>query len=222
MPLWRLQTVGDERLSFLYENLDAGTEITLRPGVAYCLRAFHPLVLDLVRGAWLRYVRTHNAAALGETGELGAFLFGAGRVSLAAYQPILTEIQKGECFYCRRGLRQAGQVDHFVPWARYPVDLGHNFVLAHATCNGAKSDHLAAERHLNRWLERNEEQGVLLARQFDAAGILHDSSATCRIARWAYTQADLVGSPVWEEVSSLQPLSPSWPSIFDAHPRLCA
>jgi len=21
-------------------------------------------------------------------------------------------------------------VDHFVPWARYPLDLGHNFVLA--------------------------------------------------------------------------------------------
>src|SRR5262249_46135507 len=39
MPLWKLQTVGDERLDFLYENLDGGTRITLKPGVAYCLRA---------------------------------------------------------------------------------------------------------------------------------------------------------------------------------------
>ncbi len=39
MPLWKLQTVGKERLDFLYENLDCGTTITLKPGVAYCLVA---------------------------------------------------------------------------------------------------------------------------------------------------------------------------------------
>src|SRR5207248_1356968 len=37
MPLWKLQTVGEERLDFLYENLDRGNRITLKPGVAYCL-----------------------------------------------------------------------------------------------------------------------------------------------------------------------------------------
>jgi hypothetical protein len=40
MPLWKLQTVGDERLEFLYENLDRGNRITLKTGVAYCFRAF--------------------------------------------------------------------------------------------------------------------------------------------------------------------------------------
>ena len=40
MPLWKLQTVGDERLEFLYENLGRGNRIMLKPGVAYCLRAF--------------------------------------------------------------------------------------------------------------------------------------------------------------------------------------
>ncbi|MDE2764454.1 MAG: hypothetical protein OXQ94_10155 [Gemmatimonadota bacterium] len=34
MPLWKLQTVGSERLDFLYENLDAGALVRLEPGVA--------------------------------------------------------------------------------------------------------------------------------------------------------------------------------------------
>ncbi len=34
MPLWKLQTVGDERLDFLYDNVDRGTIVTLKPGVA--------------------------------------------------------------------------------------------------------------------------------------------------------------------------------------------
>jgi hypothetical protein len=136
MPLWKLQTVGVERLSFLYENLDCGGMITLKPGVQYCLRAFYPLILDLVRGAWLRFVRNQNAGVLGEHAELGGFLFGTGRVSLAVYVPILQELQRGNCFYCGRMVRADVDVDHFIPWARYPVDLSHNFVLAHSTCTG--------------------------------------------------------------------------------------
>ena len=48
MPLWKLQTVGSEPLEFLYPNAGRGTRITLKPGVAYCLRAFYELVRDLV------------------------------------------------------------------------------------------------------------------------------------------------------------------------------
>src|SRR5262249_41870659 len=43
MPPWKLQTVGKEPLDFLYENLKRGNRITLKPGVAYCLRAFYEL-----------------------------------------------------------------------------------------------------------------------------------------------------------------------------------
>jgi hypothetical protein len=49
-PSWRLQTVGDERLECLYENLDGGDRITLKPGVAYCLRGFYELLRDLIQG----------------------------------------------------------------------------------------------------------------------------------------------------------------------------
>ena len=60
MPLWKLQTVGREHLDFLYANTGAGNTITLRPGIAFCFRKFHPLISDLVRGAWGRLVRQRN------------------------------------------------------------------------------------------------------------------------------------------------------------------
>ena len=59
MPLWKLQTVGRSSFDFLYENHRKGTTIELRPGVAYCLRQFYGLIGDLVRGAWVRYIRRH-------------------------------------------------------------------------------------------------------------------------------------------------------------------
>src|SRR4051794_35102167 len=126
MPLWKLQTVGDERLEFLYENLDRGGRITLRPGVAYCLRAFYELVRDLIEGAWVRFVQKVNANRLGNATDLGTFLFGEERAGLEAYRPILLDVQKGACLYCRKPLSGKTQVDHFVPWSRYPADLGHN------------------------------------------------------------------------------------------------
>src|SRR6478609_3379930 len=95
MPLWKLQTVGDERLEFLYENLDRGNRITLKPGVAFCFRAFYELIRDLIEGAWVRFVQKVNATTLGNITDLGTFLFGQERASLDAYRPILLEVQEG-------------------------------------------------------------------------------------------------------------------------------
>jgi hypothetical protein len=97
MPLWKLQTVGEERLDFLYENLDRGTRITLKAGVAYCLRAFYELIRDLIEGAWVRFVQKVNASRLGTVTDLGTFLFGEERASLEAYRPNLMDVQHGTC-----------------------------------------------------------------------------------------------------------------------------
>src|SRR5262249_47451886 len=74
MPLWKLQTVGEERLTFLYENLDRGSRVTLKPGDAYWLRAFYELIRDLIEGAWVRFVQKVNANKLGNVIDLGTFL----------------------------------------------------------------------------------------------------------------------------------------------------
>lgn len=81
MPLWKLQTVGSERLDFLYDNLDCTTKtITLKPGVAFCFRAFYGLVRDLIQGAWVRFVQRLNANNLGNLTDLGTFLFDQERL----------------------------------------------------------------------------------------------------------------------------------------------
>ncbi len=215
MPLWRLQLVGREVREVLYRQEEGAHEITLLPGVAACFRAFHPLVLDLVEGAWSHFVRRTNPDLLGEQADLREFLFGSERASLAVVRPILTDIQDGRCFYCMRSLAgTASDVDHFIPWWRYPTDLGHNFVLAHASCNRQKSDRLAAQPHLERWAERNRTHGPALAAEFDLRRVRHDRDASVRIARWAYGHAAGLGSLVWVRGKEVAPLGPGWKGVL--------
>ena len=214
MPLWKLQTVGDERLDFLYDNLDRGSRITLKPGVAFCFRAFHALIRDLIEAAWVRFVQTVNAPALGNATDLGTFLFGQERANLDAYRPILLDVQKGACLYCRKPLARKTQVDHFVPWSRYPADLGHNFVLAHDGCNNAKSDFLAAEDHLAAWVARNESHRAELEERLIAAGLPCAATATMQIARWSYEQTVKSNGQVWVAQRVLRRLGPDWGKCF--------
>lgn len=216
MPLWKLQTVGSEPLEFLYENLGRGNRIILKPGVSYCFRAFYQLVRDLIEGAWVRFVQKLNASQLGHISDLGTFLFGEERTSLEAYRPILVDVQKGACLYCQKPLSGKTQVDHFVPWSRYPAALGHNFVLAHDRCNNAKSDFLAAEIHLASWIERNKSHQVELQERLVASALPCDLKATVHIAKWVYEQTEKVNGQVWLEQKVLRHLDPSWVSYFAA------
>ena len=128
-PLWRLQRIGSQSVDFLYTNQPIDTRvdaIELMPGVACCLRQFHALITALVHGAWVGFVRKCNQAALANTAELTEFLFGPERSSLALLRPALVDLEGGRCFYCDGQLRTPGRVDHFIPWSRYPIDLGYN------------------------------------------------------------------------------------------------
>jgi 5-methylcytosine-specific restriction endonuclease McrA len=216
MPLWKLQTVGREKLEFLYGRGPTRHQIVLEPGVAYCFRRFHPLIQDLVQAAWIRFVRRvkANQDLVGGGNELGDFLFGSERSVLAAFQPILADVQQGRCFYCRRPLGGRGAVDHFIPWSRYAFDLGHNFVLAHDGCNAKKSDRLAAVEHLERWCERNVEQGAVLAERFDEKSLVHDLPASREITRWAYAQAEQAAAQVWDEGDRLVALERGWHELL--------
>jgi 5-methylcytosine-specific restriction endonuclease McrA len=216
MPLWKLQTVGKERLDFLYENVGRGTRITLKSGVAYCLRAFYELLRDLIQGAWVRFVQKLNANSLGNVTDLGTFLFGQERAGLDVYRPILMDVQRGTCLYCGGNLPRQTEVDHFIPWSRYPADLGHNFVLAHKTCNNAKSDFLAAEKHLAAWVERNRLNQEELRSRLQEAALPCDLSATIQIAKWVYQQTAKANGQVWVAEKVLQHLSPDWAQCFAA------
>lgn len=92
-------------------------------------------------------------------------------------------------------LAEEPEVDHFIPWSRYPIDLGHNFVLAHSACNLAKADRLPAVEHLANWARRNHHAS--LTSEFRSHGLPYDLPATFRIASWAYKQAERAGSQLW-------------------------
>lgn len=214
MPLWKLQRVGNEVVDFLYPNAEEGRTITLRPGVTFCLRRFYGILRNLVEGAWVNFVRTLNLDVLGHTADIGSFMFGAERSSLEAYRPLLLDMQKDTCFYCQQSLRRTGEVDHFIPWSRYPVDLGHNFVLAHRTCNGKKRDYLAAELHLAAWAERNVKHTDLLTNFFRQASLPNRLESSVSIARWAYTQTATANGLVWVEGEVLRHLGGEWANML--------
>ena len=213
-PLWKLQRVGDDVLDFLYPHELTNGRIELRPGVAFCLRRFHALVYDLVTAAWVRFVRElrPNQKLLGQTSDLAEFLFGTERADLKCFRPILLDVQKGACFYCARRLTASAEVDHFIPWARYPVDLGHNFVLADPACNNQKRDRLAAVPHLERWVQRNADHHEILAERFAEKRIVHDAATSLGVARWAYAQAHDARALAWERANLLVPISADWAS----------
>ena len=164
----------------------------------------------------MRFVQKLNANRLGNATDLGTFLFGQERASLDVYRPILTDVQRGECFYCRKKLSGQTQVDHFVPWSRYPADLGHNFVLAHDRCNNAKSDFLAAENHLAAWVERNQEHRDELHERLVGAALPCDLTAAVQIARWVYQQTEKANGQVWVAEKVLRRLGAEWTRCFAA------
>ena len=126
---------------------------------------------------------------------------------------ILNDFQSGARFYCRRDLKgDIFHVNHFIPWSRYPVDLGHNFVLAHACCNSKKSDRLAALEHLDQWCGYQERNAKALTAEFNQRHILNDFQSSLRIANCAQTQTFEVQGLTWLRNDELQPLTGDWNS----------
>ena len=213
MPLRYLQNLSGGHLAFLYDQPRAGalapSTIRLHAGVAFCFRQFHDLIGELVRGAWARWVHQQNLALIGDKQDLHAFLFGTERSDLGTIRVALQTIQTS-CFYCRRSFRVLPVVDHFVPWALYPLDLGHNFVLAHAECNSQKRELLPAEDHLEAWTEGNRMLGEELRIVFDEKGVLHDLPSSMRIAAWAYARTAATGGLTWKVKNELHALAGKW------------
>lgn len=195
-PLRYLQNLGGEADEFLYTR--SRGLVHLKAGVAFCLRRFQPLIQDAARSAWVSHVRglRANQGLLGTTNDLELFLFSTSRESLAQVRKRLVSVEGQKCFYCAV-TRTELEVDHFVPFALYPRDLVHNFVLADPGCNRSKSDSLAASPHLERWSERLTDRGELLAEIGDEIGITVDLEVQRNVARWAYESAWSSGARAW-------------------------
>ena len=199
MPLRYLQVVGGRLDLFLYDYPGPRGVVRLRPGVAFNLRRYQGLIQEFARSGWIRHVRANrlNLPMLGTADDLESFMFGSPRAPLAPVAEILAPIQAHRCFYCDGRLDTRSEVDHFIPWARYPRDTAHNFVLAHRGCNNDKRDFLAARRHLERWLRHLDGYGSEIGGLLAGLGFLADAGCSRQVARWAYGQAVESGSFGW-------------------------
>ncbi len=166
MPLPKLQRMGQVYDPFIYqigwddqirrsELSDAGFDnrITFVAGASDHLVRLGGLLRPLVQRQWTAMVSRLNRE-LSEEARLEQFLFGAQRVPLERVRPALRELQENRCFYCGERFRAGVDVDHFIPWARYPDNSLANLVAADGRCNNAKRHFLAAPGHVARWTQR--------------------------------------------------------------------
>jgi len=166
MPLPRVQVIGNTDSPFLYRigwdtsvkrgDIDTpgfDRRIHLQPGAGAHLTQLSGLLRPLVQRGWAAMVAGMNPAATDEA-RLQNFLFGAPRISLDPIRKDLRELQDNRCFYCDDRITGQADIDHFIPWARYPDNGIENLVVAHQPCNGNKRDFLAAGEHVRRWRER--------------------------------------------------------------------
>jgi len=170
MPLPRLQVIGGRPDPFLYQiSWDAGVRspdvaayqrgdgaafdnrILLMPSVGEYLVRLNGLLRPFIQRRWAAMVARLNRL---EEARLESFLFGADRQSAQAVKGPLRDLQESRCFYCDRRLSAQVEVDHFIPWARYPNDGIENLVAADRSCNAAKREFLASANHLARWALR--------------------------------------------------------------------
>lgn len=145
------------------------------------LVALAGLLRPLIQREWLEFVARRNDADVEEL-RLQQFLFGSDRIGLRRLVAPLVEFQDGVCFYCQRPARGAWDVDHFLPWSRWPDNTLDNLVLAHAPCNSDKRAALAGLDHVARWWQRFDSHSPV------AAGLDRVAAATDRSRRPHATQ----------------------------------
>jgi hypothetical protein len=217
MPLPRLQIMGDREDRFIYEiswtrdwllanektfrravtayqrgeRSHFDNAIRLKTAAAHALLALNSLLRPFIHSHWVAKVARINNL---EESQLDDFLFDPEREPTAAVREGLIEIQSGRCFYCSRNIRGACDVDHFIPWARYPDNRLDNLVPAHPRCNRAKLDFLAEDRHIEKWRDRNEDARLTLLA--DEQSWERRAEGTLSVARSIYFRLP-DGSPLW-------------------------
>lgn len=198
MPLPKLQRIGDEAFEFIYvvgwsdrvrrgefNSANFDNRIQFIRGAGDHLVRLAGLIRPLVQREWTDHVAHLNRGLVDES-ELADFLFGAGRIALGPVRGPLRELQHGSCFYCHSLVRDVGEVDHFIPWSRYPTDGIENLVFAHGQCNNAKRDHLAAGAHVEKWADRAKSSASDLGRIADEQAWGCERTRSLSVARSIY------------------------------------
>jgi 5-methylcytosine-specific restriction endonuclease McrA len=188
------------------QRADFDDRLHLVAGAGEHLIALAGLARPVIEREWMRHVARRNADQVDEL-RLEAFLFGSERISLLAVREPLLQVQGGRCFYCH-GERGPWEVDHFLPWARWPDDRLDNLVVAHRRCNNDKRAALAGLHHLGRWWRR-VKPGTRVSRHLQevAAQLMwpRDPARTAGGARGLYLHQP-EGTMLWIAPGEVEPM----------------
>ena len=221
MPLPRLQVLGGQAERLIYEigwdtgierergvvsaYQDTGTgfdnQIRFLPLVGDHLVRLNGLLRPLVYRSWAGMVAHFNGL---DESRLERFLFGVDRTSLAALRPDLGDMQDRRCVYCEGKLTGRSEVDHFIPWARYPDNGIENLVVADQRCNAFKRDFLAGVEYVRKWRSRNSAHAESLARTAALNTWERHPPETLGVARGLYLRV-APGTPLWAGANRFGP-----------------
>ena len=98
---------------------------------------------------------------------------------------------------CTDRLIGTPEVDHFIPRVRCGIDAVENLVLADRTCNGDKSDLLAAPSVVARWAGRSLDDSGALPMIAEMSDTDSDVAGTMAVARSIYSHLPHGGTPLW-------------------------
>lgn len=231
MPIPRLQVFGHDEDRFLYQDnwtkqtlrsvvtsyqrkraLDGRTErlsadsgfdnrLILLPGVADQLVRLNAILRPLFYRKWAAMVARMNQL---KEAELEEFLFGRRRMPMDAVREPLRALQNERCFYCAERMSGPADIDHFIPWTRYPDNGLDNLVVAHPCCNNRKRDFLAAADHVEHWSDRGKRQEADLSILAHDTNWLRDANRTKSIAKSIYSLLPL-NAKLWRESTTFAP-----------------
>ena len=216
-PIRRLQIVGGQQVPFLYEEVEGGETVSLKrlhepgsgtlrlcEGVAKELLRLSSLIRPLVELHWVRQIAEWNQLDL-EMDQLWGHLFGESRVTFPSQiREYLWQRDAKSCFYCgtRISLDEV-QVDHVIPWSRWPNNAIENLVASDARCNASKNDNLLGCAQVERWVQSLRANAAEMGSVARAARWESDLGRTLALARTAYEVVP-IGTPLWVGVDHME------------------
>ncbi len=213
-PIKYLQNPNDQ---FLYKYPIEGPALILHEHVAYCFRKFSAYIVQLAKSGWVAHIQKtkKNIPIIGTKDDLESFLFGNSRENLEKIRPILMSYHNGKCFYCNKNINQSSDIDHFIPWKKYPRNLVENFVLSCQNCNRSKSDLLGSEKHLNKWLSE-----IILDKQrmedISSLGFISDRHCMLAVSTWAYKNGLDTSSNAWIKPNAYEVINSNYIKLLES------
>lgn len=222
MPLPKLQRFDGKNHEILYriawdDSIKSGViseyqrtgaafdnRIHFLPGAAERLIRLNTLLRPLIYREWASKVAAINNL---EQSKLESFLFGIERDVPESLRKPLLELHDKTCFYCHKPIKAEMHIDHFIPFARFPDNRIQNLVPAHATCNLAKKDFLAATRHVSHWVEYLDKREKDLVEIAEIAAVDHHPAHSISAARGIYMRLDETAD-LWSEADKFEAAKP--------------